>query len=211
MSHAATLSYATGIGIFPIALRMEKATKQVERERDRDQSLIAALRRGEESAVELLYERYAGTVFSYLVSRLGDRATAEDVLQQTFAELWKRAADYDPARAGLFTWVMMIARSRATDQQRRSHPEPHEPSRAIELVDLREQSEPTTDLIERWQVADLLRRVPADEAEMLRLRFYGGLSQREIADRTGIPLGTVKMRMVQALDRMRSLIESEEA
>lgn len=171
----------------------------------------SALRAGEEDAIERLYERYSRTVFSYLVSRLGDRAAAEDVQQQVFAEIWRRSEEFDPERSKLFTWVMVIARSRATDHLRRAVPEPHEPGRATALVDRQAEAEPTEELIERWRVAELLQRVPAQESAMLRMRFYEGLSQREIAERTGTALGTVKMRMVQALDRMRTLIDEEGA
>ncbi|MBK5117947.1 MAG: hypothetical protein JJE23_13660 [Thermoleophilia bacterium] len=77
------------------------------------------------------------------------------------------------------------------------------------MADLQVDAEPFDEMIERWRVAELLRRVPAGEARMLRMRFYEGLSQREIAERTSTPLGTVKMRMIQALERMRTLIEEE--
>jgi RNA polymerase sigma-70 factor, ECF subfamily len=208
MPGAATLPIATvPASIGPVLLGMD-ATER--RQDHRDRKLAVALQRGDEAAIEELYGRYAGTVLAYLVSRLGDRAGAEDVLQQTFAELWRRARDYDPDRAAPFTWVMMVARSRATDHQRRKHPEPHEPERTTQLADRRSQAEPTRELIERWRVAELLRRVPADEAGMLRMRFYDGLSQREIAERTGTPLGTVKMRMIQALGRMRTLMQEDE-
>lgn len=180
-------------------------------EDDPDHAIGLALQRGEEGAIEQLYERHARTIFSFLVSKLGDRAAAEDVHQQVFAELWRRSTEYDPKRAKLFTWVMLIARSRATDHLRRSVPVPHEPSAAAALLDERAGAEPTEELIERWRVAELLRRVPAEEAGILRMRFYEGLSQREIAERTGTALGTVKMRMVQALERMRALIEAEGA
>ncbi len=175
-----------------------------------DHEIGLALRRGDDGAIEKLYDRHARTVFSYLVSKLGDRAAAEDVHQQVFAELWRRSTEYDPERAKLFTWVMLVARSRATDQLRRSVPEPHEPSEATALIDQRADAEPTEELIERWRVAELLRRVPAEEAGILRMRFYEGLSQREIAARTDVPLGTVKMRMVQAMDRMRVLMQEQE-
>ncbi len=106
---------------------------------------------------------------------------------------------------------MLVARSRATDHLRRSVPEPREPSRAAALIDESAGVEPTEELIERWRVAELLRQIPAEEAGMLRMRFYDGLSQREIAERTGVALGTVKMRMVQALERMRTAIDEEGA
>lgn len=186
---------------------MQKATEYIEDRQDR--SLVQSLRRGEEAAIEQLYGRYAGSVLSYLVSRVGERPAAEDVLQQVFAELWQRSTDYDPERSGLFTWVMLVARSRATDHLRRRLPEPHEPAHAADMADSQVDAEPFDEMIERWRMAELLRRVPAGEARMLRMRFYEGLSQREIAERTSTPLGTVKMRMIQALERMRTLIQEE--
>lgn len=172
-------------------------------------AIARGLRQGEEGAISRLYNRYSQTVFAFLLTRMPDRASAEDVLQQVFAELWRRGREYDPDRSGLFTWVMLVARSRATDALRRSHPEPHEPQRAADLVDRLGGSEETEELIERWRVAELLQRIPSQEADLLRMRFYEGLSQREIAERTGIALGTVKMRMIQALGRIRSLIDEE--
>lgn len=208
MTHAATLQPPMmSFRARPTA----PAVPEVRSEEDPDRAIGEALMRGDDDAIERLYDRHSRTVFSYLVSKLGDRAAAEDVHQQVFAELWRRSRDYDPSRSKVFTWVMVIARSRATDHLRRAVPEPHEPSRAAAMVDERAGSEPTDELIERWRVAELLRRVPAEEAGMLRMRFYEGLSQREIAERTGTALGTVKMRMVQALDRMRTLIAEEGA
>jgi RNA polymerase sigma-70 factor (ECF subfamily) len=187
---------------------MDEAVDRSRGTQDRD--LVSALQRGDEAGIRGLYERYGRTVLNYLTSRLRDRAAAEDVLQLTFTELWKRSSEYDPDRASLFSWVMLVARSRATDQIRRKLPEPHEPSRAAELLDNRGDHREDEDLIERWRVAELLRRVPAEEERILRMRFYEGLSQREIAQRTGTPLGTVKMRMIQALERMRTLIDEEQ-
>jgi RNA polymerase sigma-70 factor (ECF subfamily) len=209
MSCAATLT-AQGMGFRP---RSSSSRRVADPSPGNGQELEIGLdlRDGEEGAIERLYERYSRTVFSYLVSRLGDRAAAEDVQQQVFAEIWRRSEEFDPERSKLFTWVMVIARSRATDHLRRAVPEPHEPGRAAALVDQRAETEPTEELIERWRVAELLRRVPAEESTMLRMRFYEGLSQREIAEHTGTALGTVKMRMVQALDRMRTLIDEEGA
>lgn len=204
-NYAATATMA----LRPRSSAPPRSTRSVDDE-GRDRALGVALQRGDAGAIERLYERYARTVLAYLLSRLEDRASAEDVHQQVFAELWRRAGEYDPERAKLFTWVMLVTRSRATDHQRRSVPEPHEPSRAAAMIDQRHDAEePVDEMLERWRVADLLRRVPTEQAEILRLRFYEGLSQREIAARTETPLGTVKMRMVQALNQMRTLIVEE--
>jgi len=162
--------------------------------------------------MERLYEEYAPTVLGFLRDALGDRGTAEDVHQQVFLEVWQRAPAYDPERAGLFTWIMTIARSRAIDELRRRVPEPRDPGASPSLTQL-----PDTDperlpeaLVERWRVAHLLSTLRPEESALLRLRFYEGLSQSEIAERTEIPLGTVKMRMVAALGRLREAIESDD-
>ena len=90
-------------------------------------------------------------------------------------------------------------------------PEPRDPAGALALLDAGAEDPDGIDaLVEQWRIADLLGRLPETEADVLRRRFYRGESQREIAAATGIPLGTVKMRMVQALERLRRLIEAEE-
>jgi RNA polymerase sigma-70 factor, ECF subfamily len=178
----------------------------------RTDRFAAALQRRERGALEELYEEYAGTVLGYLINVLGDHATAEDVHQQVFLEVWQRAPSYDPRRAGVLTWIMTIARSRAVDQMRRRIPEPHDPAESSALA-LAADDDPERSpeaLVERWRVAHLLSRLRPDEAHLLRLRFYEGLSQPQIADRTEIPLGTVKMRMAGALERLRELVDGDE-
>ncbi len=182
--------------------------------RDRGQKerrIARGLRRGDPAGIDAAYSAYGDTVLAYLVSTLGDRAAAEDVRQQVFLELWQRREQYEPARAGLFTWVMTIARSRGVDYLRKRIPRPHDPAVALQLAESpdRETGE-LDDLVERWRIAQLLRRIPAQEAALLRMRFYEELTQPEIAERTGIPLGTVKMRMVQALERLREMIDRGE-
>jgi len=172
-----------------------------------------ALRRRDRTELERIYGEYAPTVLGYLINVLGDRGAAEDVHQQVFLEVWQRASTYDPERASILTWIMTIARSRAVDQLRRRVPEPQDPGEHGPLG-LAEDADPELSpdaLIERWRVAHLLSLLRPDEAELLRMRFYEGLSQSEIAERTEIPLGTVKMRMVGALRRLRDLIDEEEA
>lgn len=176
----------------------------------RDRQLAAALRRRDPRALELIEDRYGAVLLGYLTDLLGDRAAAEDVRQVTLLEVWQRARTYDPARGSLLTWILTIGRSRAIDELRRRVPEPYDPLRPPGGRD--PDSHETADaLLEAWRVAGLLATLPRDEAMILRLRFYEGLSQREISDRTGIALGTVKMRMVNALGRLRELIDTERA
>jgi RNA polymerase sigma-70 factor (ECF subfamily) len=183
-----------------------------------------ALRRRDPRALALFQAEYGSLLLGYLTNLLGDRASAEDVLQVTLLEVWRRGPSYDPARASLGTWALTIARSRALDQLRRRVPEPRDPEATTLLLDRRSgnggsaggaagtggpDGDGTDALLDRWRVAGLLARLPREESSLLRMRFQLGLTQREIAEQTGIPLGTVKMRMVQALGRLRDLLDAE--
>ncbi len=187
-----------------------EATPPRER-RKQDRRAVRALRERAPEAMALVMEAYGRTVLGYLTQLLGDRATAEDVLQQVLLEVWQRGASYDPERAGLLTWVLTIARSRGIDELRRRVPEPIDP---VGLTTHAEASAPpqaeTDQLLEQWRMAGLLARLPREEASLLRLRFYDGLSQSEIAEQTGIALGTVKARMVKGLCQLREMLEAEE-
>ena len=125
-------------------------------------------------------------------------------------EVWQRASDYDARRAGLLTWILTIARSRAIDELRKRVPEPRDPAGVARQADPDPDPDRSPDaLVERWSVAHMLTRLRPEEASILRLRFYEDLSQSEIAARTGVPLGTVKMRMVSALERLREMMDAE--
>jgi RNA polymerase sigma-70 factor (ECF subfamily) len=176
-----------------------------------DRELADALRERDEHALARIQTELGPAVLGYLTALLGDRATAEDVLQVTLLEVWERGASYDPDRASLTTWVMMIARSRAIDQMRRRIPEPSDPGSTAKRVD-RDTAiadDPAEALLEQWRLAHLLTRLPRDQARMLRMRFYHDLPQREIAAQMNVPLGTVKMRMVQALERLRQMLDEQ--
>ena len=178
--------------------------------RRRERRLTAGLRRSDPAALREIYEEHGALTFGYLVAAMGDRAAAEDVQQEVFLEVWRRGASYDPERSGLGTWIMVIARSRAIDALRKRVREPRDPAGTVAVMEqIEDPSETPDELLERWRVAGLLRRLPREQSQLLRLRFYDGLSQTEIAERTGMPLGTVKMRMVQGLNRLRDLIEQE--
>ncbi|HMO00426.1 MAG TPA: sigma-70 family RNA polymerase sigma factor [Miltoncostaeaceae bacterium] len=173
-----------------------------------ERRLASRLRRGDPDALAEIHRTFGGVVLGYLRNALGDPAAAEDVHQEVFLEVWRRGPDYDPDRASLGTWVMLIARSRAIDHLRRRIPEPFDPQApgAPEPEDLA--ASPDL-LVERWAMAVYLARLPEEQARILRMRFHEGLSQTEIAERTGIPLGTVKTYMVRGLRRLRELMEAE--
>jgi len=179
--------------------------------RRQDRRVVAALKERTPEAMALVMEAHGRAVLGFLTQMLGDRGTAEDVLQQVLLEVWQRGSSYDPERAGLLTWVLTIARSRAIDELRRRVPEPVDPTGQVLAVQEADHGENETDqLLEQWRIAGLLARLPREEASLLRLRFYDGLSQSEIAESTGIALGTVKARMVKGLCQLRDLLEAEE-
>jgi RNA polymerase sigma-70 factor (ECF subfamily) len=170
-----------------------------------DRRMADALRSGESGALDALHARYGATVFGYLASTLRDRAAAEDVFQLVFTEVWRRGHQYDPERGSLITWMLTIARSRTIDELRRRRPEPLDPATLPETPS----PAPQDAALDRWRMAQLLSQLPAEERRLLELRFYGELSQTEIAARTGLALGTIKSRMVRGLERLRTLLDEE--
>ena len=187
-----------------LGARRERRAADVEEAR-----LAAALNGRDPEAIADVSRRYGRFITGFLREALPDRGAAEDVFQQVLVEIWKRGPQYDPSRSSLLTWMMTIARSRAIDERRRRRPDPVDPQLVAEAVE-RPPAEELDELVERWRVAELLGRIQPDEARVLRLRFFDGLAQPEIAERTGIKLGTVKHRMVSGLARMREMIELEE-
>jgi len=169
-----------------------------------ERRLATRLRRRDPRVMDELYARYGPLTFGYLLRALRDRGAAEDIQQQVFLEVWERGPRYDPERASPATWIMTIARSRAIDHLRRRVPEPRGWVGTESLALLDEGDERELDALhDRWWLAAVLAELPAEEAETLRLRFAEGLTQVEVAEALGVPLGTVKSRMARGLDRLR--------
>lgn len=173
-----------------------------------EKRLAQRLKRRDRAVLAELYATYGRITFGFLVRALNDRGAAEDVQQQVFLEAWQRGPDYDPHRAAPATWLMTIARSRAIDQLRRRTPEPRDPHTALDVPDDGGGAIGTIDALhDEWWLAAVLAELPPEEAEPLRLRFADGLTQTEIAEALGIPVGTVKTRMARALSKLRGVLE----
>ncbi len=174
-----------------------------------DASLIEALPRdGSGEELRELYRRYSGELFGFACHALGDRELAEEVVQDVFARAWRRAGSYDPERASVRTWLYAIARHRVVDARRRAAVRPALADREQPADEQLE--EPLELAVLRWQLAAALARLTPEHREVIRLAHYGGLTLREIAERKGIPLGTVKSRTSYALRSLRLVLDEME-
>jgi RNA polymerase sigma-70 factor (ECF subfamily) len=177
-----------------------------------DLAIVRRLAGGEAEAISALYDRYAPTLLAVARRILGPAGEAEEVLQETFLQAWHQAERYDPARSSVSTWLILIARSRALDRFRSrdargraavaaaAEPKP-EPSDRAEANVLHAER--------RKRVRAVLSELPAEQREVLELAFFEGLSQTEIATRTGAPLGTVKTRALLGMKKVRQALRFE--
>jgi RNA polymerase sigma-70 factor (ECF subfamily) len=163
---------------------------------------------GDQSAFAEFYDRHARCIFGLLTRLLRPRCEAEDALQETFWQVWRRADDYDPTRGSARLWLIMIARSRAMDRLRRLQRE-RPASCAAEF----ETDAAASDNAERGEAVRLARRalasLPSEQSGAISLAFYSGLSHGQIAKVQGVPLGTVKTRIRLGMRRLRELLLKE--
>jgi RNA polymerase sigma-70 factor (ECF subfamily) len=156
-----------------------------------------------------LYRRYGGELFGFATNALGDREQAEEVVQDVFAQLWRHAGEYDQRRASVRTWLYAIARNRIVDAHRRAAARPKR-AEDDSLDSAAEIDAALDQAVLRWQITAALARLSPAHREVIRLAHYGGLTMREISERTGIPLGTVKSRTSYALRSLRLILDEME-
>lgn len=178
--------------------------------RQADQASLARIARGDQTAFAELYDRHARLVYSLALRILQDRADAEDIVQEVFAQVWAQAARYDPSRGAVAAWMLTLTRSRAIDRLRskRARREAATEADAVERVmDLSAAQD--LDLLSAEQVTRLQRalsELPDAQRSALDLAYYEGLTHVEVAARLGEPLGTVKTRIRQAVIRLREVL-----
>ena len=173
-----------------------------------DDDLLQAVARGDESALAALYDRYRLILFGLILRILHDRQEAEDVLQEAFLQVWRRAKDFDRSRGRAFTWLVTIARSRALDRLRMAGSRSKLIDADTELVS-GDVIDPAQDMARSEEgaiVRQALRELPDEQRRALLLAYFEGLTQVEIAQRLGEPLGTVKTRMRSGLIKLRELL-----
>ena len=199
-------------GVLNLPFRLPTPTKAdtipgVSERRPSDEELLERVGRRDRDAFETLYRRYSRSVLGLALRRLGDRGRAEDALQETFAAVWRAAKTYRPERGPAAPWLFAVARNSISDRGRaRREPPmeaPDEPSLEAGPDDRAEQSWLS------WRVHAALEILPEHERRLIELAYWSGLSQSEIANLVGIPLGTVKTRTRSALARLADELQEE--
>jgi len=175
---------------------------------DHDAALLERIVQRDQSALAALYDRYSRLVFSLLVRIVGDRADAEDLLQEVFVRVWDRADAYDKALGTPAAWLVRIARNRAIDRVRARAVRPAEAGSVLPVEHPSGGPSPEQAAGEaetRRAVAGALATLPPEQRELIERAFFDGLTHTELAERSGLPLGTVKTRIrtgMQALKRL---------
>lgn len=165
-------------------------------------ALVKRVANGDRGALGELYDAYGPKVLAIGLRILRDRGRAEDLVHEVFLEAWRHASEYDPSRAGVGTWLCLIARSRAVDARRGQ-------TRAEVLTTgvKNEPIDPPADAartIETKEALEALSCVSPDELQVIVLAYFDGLSSTEIAERVGVPVGTVKSRTRSAFSKLRA-------
>ena len=176
-----------------------------------DSVLVRRLARRDVQALRTLYDRHGGLAMAIALRVLGNRADAEELVQETFIEVWRRAADFDERRGTVGAWLSTIARTRAIDRLRAAGSAARV-SDAVASLPAAPIPSPA-DLASRNEAGATLRSglatLPAEQRTAIELAYFEGLSQREIAERTGEPLGTVKTRVRLAMEKLSTFLTGQ--
>ncbi|MDG2614959.1 sigma-70 family RNA polymerase sigma factor [Thermoleptolyngbya sichuanensis XZ-Cy5] len=176
--------------------------------------LLARIAQQDQSALSLLYDRYARVLYSLAFRILGSVEEAEETVLDVFSQVWKLAGRYDPQRGRVDAWLFMLTRSRSLDRLRslqRVSKAVESSTEAAKTVPQAQISDPTEDVLineRRDRLLAAMQRLPVEQREVLELAYYEGLTHVEIATKTGKSLGTVKTRIRLGLNKLRQALDA---
>ncbi len=176
-----------------------------------DERLMLAIQKGNQAALNELYGRYRSLLKKIVMEILSNEADAEETLQDIFVEIWNRAGNFDPERGKALGWIIRMTRRRAIDHYRKIrvragvteklHLEAEEDAANTATVPKVDEPSATLPDLRRF-LMKIVRDLPREQSEVVQMNYFHQLSQREIAHQTGIPLGTIKTRLVLALKKL---------
>jgi RNA polymerase sigma-70 factor (ECF subfamily) len=168
-----------------------------------NQQLIIRLQQQDRAAIGELYDAYGGALFGVVLRIVHSRELAEQVLQDTFVKVWRNSSNYDPGKGRLFTWLLNIARNTAIDVTRSAHFQQSWKTDSLDIV----AHKPGGDAINPDHVGlkEVVGRLDEKYRLLIELVYFKGYTQEEVAEETGIPLGTIKTRLRYAISELRVL------
>ena len=167
-----------------------------------DEVLLAETARGDLEAFHLFYDRYAGRVLAYARRLSRDAALAEDITQEVFTAVWKRAGTFQPDRGSATAWLYTLTRNKLVDHWRRTGGE----AGLEQLDEPRLPASGTDDGDQRLILRQALARVPPEQRQAIEMAYFNGLTYQETAGRLALPLGTLKSRIRLGLRAMRAVL-----
>ncbi|MEU5041559.1 sigma-70 family RNA polymerase sigma factor [Streptomyces griseorubiginosus] len=174
-----------------------------------DDDLSHGFAKGDESCLNEAYRRWGALIFTVALRKLGDPEEAKDVTQQVFVGAWRGRENYDPQRGSLKAWLMGVTHKKVADQltRRSRHLRDIEAVTTQAAASSHQQDGPADSVLDFVLLTDELEKLPEQQRTVLKMAFYEDLTQAQIAQRTGLPLGTVKSNTRRGLLRMKNRLE----
>jgi len=192
--------------------------KKITGDSGKEAELLQAIARKDQSALGRLYDLYKRLLFSLCISILKDREEAEELLQEIFVQVWQKAPTYDPQKGSPYSWLVSMTRNKAIDRIRskrwkQQQITDYETDNEIFSLIPADGATPLHATVAQQRssmIQQTLHKIPDEQRSILNYAYFEGYSQTEIADKTGLPLGTVKSRMRQGLLKLRDMLAGRE-